>query len=151
MLDFDATRRWNDWANRVVYAVLQESAGRPQEALAAFQHVLETEITWLRRIHRYPSPNVPLWGVPSFSTCTVYLDESRELVAALTTERLDEPFSYQNSRGQTFKDVTRTALGHMFLHSSQYRGEAAGFLNAAGHPVPDLDLIFWLRRQPPPG
>ena len=38
---------------------------------------------------------------------------------------------------------------HMLMHSSQYRGEAAGVLNAAGRRVPDLDFAFWLRAGEP--
>lgn len=147
MFDFDTTRRWNDWANRTVFAVLESTNGEPAEALAAFHHILETETTWLRRIVGHPRPNIPLWGPASMATVGVFLDESRELVAGLTTPDLDQPFTYHNSRNERFQDLPRTVLTHMFLHSSQYRGEAAAFLNAAGHTVPDLDLILWLRRR----
>ena len=49
------------------------------------------------------------------------------------------------STGKEFTDRIGDVLVHMLMHSSQYRGEAAGFLNAAGHRVPDLDLIYWAR------
>ena len=147
LLDFDTTRRWNDWANRTVFTVLESTYGEPERALAAFQHILETEITWLRRIAGYPQPNVPLWGDYSLARCAVWLAESRELIAAIAEDELDESFSYRNSRGESFTDTARGVLGHMFLHSSQYRGETAGLLAEAGHAVPDVDLIFWQRMQ----
>ena len=145
LLDFDTTRRWNDWANRTVFTVLESTNGEPDRALRAFQHILETEITWLRRIVGHPEPNQVLWGDYSLARCAVWLTESRELIAGLTEGDLDTKFSYRNSRGEAFTDTAREVLGHMFLHSSQYRGEAAGLLAEAGHTVPDIDLIFWQR------
>lgn len=149
MLAFPGLRRWNGWANSTVFATLETSDGQPEKALAAFQHVLETEVTWLRRIAGHPAPNVRQWDNPSMDLCRVYLAETTELAAAIDEASLDAEFSYQNSRGDTFTDRAGEALTHMLLHSSQYRGEAAGFLNAAGHRVPDLDLVFWRRAGEP--
>ncbi|MCA9826533.1 MAG: hypothetical protein KC482_01120 [Dehalococcoidia bacterium] len=147
MLDLDTTRRWNDWANWRVFEVLKGTDGEPERALAAFQHILETEVTWLRRIVGHPEPNLPLWGEVSMGSCGVWLNESRELIAGLSDADLDRSISYRNSKGDSFTDSVGEVLGHTFLHSSQYRGEAAGLLAAAGHTVPDLDLIFWKRMR----
>lgn len=149
MLAFPELRRWNRWANSTVFATLEKSNGEPGPALAAFQHVLETEVTWLRRIAGHPTPNVRQWDSPSMDLCRLYLAESTELAAAVDELQLVEMFSYQNSRGVGFTDRAGDALTHMLLHSSQYRGEASGFLNAAGHTVPDLDLVFWRRAGEP--
>jgi uncharacterized damage-inducible protein DinB len=147
MLDFDTTRRWNDWANWTVFEVLQQTDPLPERALASFQHILETEITWLRRIVGHPEPNQVLWGDTSMAKCAVWLHESRELIASLTEADLEKAFTYRNSKGESFTDTAREVLPHMFFHSSQYRGETAGLLAEAGHAVPDFDLIIWQRMR----
>lgn len=142
--------RWDSWANAQVLAVLVGAGGQPQPALAAFQHIFETEIVWLRRIDGDTRPMVPLWGQPSMDSVQAWVIEARDrsanLVAALADPaEADRPYSYKNSQQMEFTDSVGDTLMHMLMHSSQYRGEAAGILNANGTRVPDLDLIFWQR------
>ena len=67
----------------------------------------------------------------------------------LDDARLLQTFDYTNSTGHRFTDRVEEPLLHMFLHSQQYRGEAAAFLNAAGHRVQDFDFIIWIRLGQP--
>lgn len=57
--------------------------------------------------------------------------------------------AYANNRSESYSSTVEECLPHMFLHSTQYRGEAAAFLNAVGHPASDLDFIFWVRAEEP--
>ena len=145
--------RWNVWANDAVLSTLEASHGEPPAALAAYQHVLETELVWLRRIAADSRPMLPLWGESSLKTVVDWTAEATQSLAALMG-RLDESglggtFAYRNSAGTALEDRTDEVLLHMLMHSSQYRGEAAGFLNATGRRVPDVDLIFWMRQGEP--
>ena len=85
--------------------------------------------------------------------CEAWTVESAERMAevgrSVDEAFLEKRFSYTNSRGQHFTDRLEEPLVHTFLHSQQYRGEAAGLLNAAGSRVPDFDFIFWLRQGEP--
>lgn len=150
---YDRLARWDRWANRLVFEVLRASEGQPENALAAFQHALETEVNWLRRIEGPGEPNPPLWVEPALEQCEAYISEAEERLArvavAFDPARLERTFSYTRSQGDAFTDTVADALMHMFMHSMQYRGEAAAFLNAAGHSVPDFDLIFWQRMGEP--
>lgn len=144
--------RWNIWANGLVFTALRANAGKPGPALGAFQHVLETELTWLRRIQA-DGDAVPLWGEASLEHCDAWSTEANRRLRVLC-ERLDEAylqttFSYRNSRGESFTDRIEEPLLHCLLHSQQYRGEAAAALNAAGQRIPDFDYIFWLRQGEP--
>jgi uncharacterized damage-inducible protein DinB len=145
--------RWNGWANRAVIEVLQGADGEPANALAAFQHVLEGEMTWLGRIVDAPNPNVPLWGDASLAQIESWqpiVDGRSAIVAAeIEDNGVERTVEYTNSRGAVFTSSVEEMLMHMFLHSTQYRGEAAAFLNAAGHRVADLDYMFWLRAGEP--
>ncbi len=145
---------WNRWANAQVFAVVFGTGGEPRTALAAAQHILETEIVWFRRIAGDDRPMVQLWAQPSLDLIALYAPEVRErtgdLVGALETPgELERVITYKNSTGTEFNDVVVDVLTHMLMHSSQYRGEAAGILNNNGFRVSDLDLIFWRRSGMP--
>ena len=97
--------RWDVWANSVVGGVLEAAGGEPAPALAAYQHIYETEITWLRRIAGHPSPNVPLWGPVDFAQTRAWRDEAVERMSAVAATAddasLSQTFSYTNSSGGT--------------------------------------------------
>jgi uncharacterized damage-inducible protein DinB len=151
--EYDRLVRWDRRSNHLVFEALRSSAGQPEKALAAFQHVLETEVNWLRRIEAAPEPDPPLWIEPSLAQCETYAAEAEErlnrVAATLDDARLAATFSYRNSKGTAFTDTIADALLHMFLHGMQYRGEAAAFLNEAGHRIQDMDFIFWRRAGEP--
>ena len=145
--------RWNIWANRLVGETLRQSNGEPASALAAYQHIFAAELTWLRRMANEPQPNLPLWGLATVEQADAWSNEAAVRLGAIQ-ESADEgflasTFEYANSSGRRFSDRVEEPLLHLFLHSQQYRGEAAAFLNAAGHSVPDFDFIFWLRSGEP--
>jgi uncharacterized damage-inducible protein DinB len=142
--------RWNTWATRQVHGTLRASGGEPAKALAAFQHSLETEVVWLRRFENDTRPMLKLWQTASLETCDAYAAEAAERWKSFAAKldghtALERRFTYRNQSGREFTDRLADPLFHTLLHSSQYRGEAAGFLNAAGHTVADLDYILWLR------
>jgi uncharacterized damage-inducible protein DinB len=145
--------RWNRWADRLVFAGLRTSGGEPLQALAAFQHTLETEVNWLRRIEAAPEPDLPYWTAATLDQCDAYATEAEtrfvRVAGSLDSARLASTFSYANSQGATFTGLIADALLHMFMHSMQYRGEAAAFLNAAGHRLPDMDFMVWMRGGEP--
>lgn len=145
--------RWDVWANRCVGDVLAQSNGEPSPALAAYQHVLEAELTWLRRMANEPDANTPLWGTASLDQVAIWQAEAAarmsKVAEVVDDAFLARTFEYTNSRDQKFADRVEDPLLHVFLHSQQYRGEAAAFLNATGNRVPDFDFIFWLRQGEP--
>lgn len=146
--------KWDAWANRQVLETLQAASGQPRGALAAFQHVLAAELTWFERMGGHEVALLPLWAEPSLETCAEWYDRSRVHFARLSDllangDYANQTFPYQNSSGKSFTGRVDEVLTHVFMHSSQYRGEAAGLLNNTGHRVPDLDLIFWIRDGEP--
>lgn len=145
---------WNRWANAQVVAVLFGTGGEPRNALAAIQHIFETEVVWMRRIEGDTRPMIPLWAPPSLSTVSELGGEAQERIGRLielaaNPEFAEGVFKYRNSTGTEFEGSVADALTQMLMHSSQYRGEASGFLNGAGFKVPDVDYIFWQRLGKP--
>lgn len=152
-VSFSQLCRWDAWANRQVLETLRASGAEPVSALAAFKHALATEVTWFSRFDGDASAFYAAWTEPTLEQCETWYAWTSERLVRLA-EQLDagyenDSLTYFNSRGKAFTDRIDAILIHMFMHSSQYRGEAAGFLNAAGHRVPDLDLMFWTRAGEP--
>lgn len=138
---------WDRWANLAVFGPLQASGGEPPKALAAFQHVLETDLVWLRWMDGDPDAWFDPWQTPSLDRCREWLNEADGRLARLSDEldsRIDASFDYRTPWAGRQSAGIRDALTHLLMHSSQYRGEAAGFLNAAGNTVPDIDFMRWL-------
>jgi uncharacterized damage-inducible protein DinB len=147
--------RYNAWANDTLYRALR-TQDAPKASLRAFQHVLETEMTWSGRIIGRADANVPLWGAPSWERCDEWLTTARARLERVAAEHSPSgysgTFTYRNSTGREFESAVAESLEHMLLHSAQYRGEASGFFNATGKQAPDVDYIFWIRdREPGPG
>ncbi len=145
--------QYNAWANATLLAALEAGRDVPVKAIAAYQHILETEQTWFARMMGEASPNVPLWDGPDLARCREWTADLIARVdyffAHLDDAGLVHTFTYQNSKGTQFSDRVDLVLNHVLVHSAQYRGEAAGFAIAGGVAVPDLDLIFWHRNGAP--
>jgi uncharacterized damage-inducible protein DinB len=142
--------RYNAWANATMHTALSASSA-PEAALRALQHVLETEVTWSGRILGREDAYIPQWQQLSREKIDTWLVQARRELGqvAADSDVLDRQFTYRNSAGKAFTDDIAVVLDHLLLHSAQYRGEAAGFANAAGVRVPDLDYIFWVRAGAP--
>jgi len=144
--------RYNAWANDTLYRAMR-AKDAPEASFRAFQHALETEMTWSGRILGRADANVPLWGGLSISQCDEWMFTARRQLEQAVAEH--EPdgyvrtFTYRNSTGREFENPVAEVLEHMLIHSAQYRGEAAGLSNAAGVQMPDLDYIFWIRAGKP--
>ena len=145
--------QYNAWANATLLAAIEAGENVPVKAVAAYQHILETEQTWFARMMGETSPDVALWHTPDLVRCRDWTAEMIARVeyffAHLEEAALSHTFSYQNSKGTPFTDRIDLVLNHVLVHSAQYRGEASGFAIAAGVAVPDLDLIFWHRNGSP--
>jgi len=140
--------RWDVWANGKVLGTLRASSGEAVETLAAFQHVVATEVTWVRRIEGAADGWAELSAQPSLTTCeqwTVEASAALTRLAARSDEECAATFSYRNSSGREFTDSVARTMLHMLTHSAHYRGEASGFLNHCGHRVPNVDYMLWLR------
>jgi uncharacterized damage-inducible protein DinB len=136
---------YNRDANAVLLTALSALDDPPEKAVAAFQHVLATEQTWLGRLTGQVR-DFPLWGTPDLETCREWAGASEQLrafVAALDDGQVAGTFSYRNLAGTARENEMAAVIQHVMLHSAQYRGEALGAMASAGHTPPDVDFIFW--------
>ncbi len=151
-VSFTTRLAYNAWANTVLYRDLK-AKGAPERALRAFQHLLETEITWSSRILGMGNPNIKLWEPVSPETRDEwFLTARRQLERVGVTESpsdFSRSYNYQNYAGKDFESTVADTLEQTLTHSAHYRGEAAGLSNADGIQMPDLDYILWLREGKP--
>src|SRR5690606_4665209 len=116
--------RYNAWANDTLYRALR-TQDAPEASLRAFQHVLETEMTWSGRIIGRTDANVPLWGTPSWQQCDEWLATAPSQLDQVTAQHAGSGYSgtfrYRNSTGREFENKVGETLEHMLLHSAQYR------------------------------
>jgi uncharacterized damage-inducible protein DinB len=150
--DLNDRLRYNNWANATLYGELK-AKGSPESALRAFQHVLETELTWSSRILGLGNPKLPLWAPGPAAERDEWLLPAREqmerVAAGESANGFTRTFQYRTYADQPFEDAVAEVLEHTLIHSAQYRGEAAGLSNVAGIQMPDLDYIFWKRMGSP--
>jgi uncharacterized damage-inducible protein DinB len=143
---------YNAWANAVLYRDLK-AKGAPESALRAFQHLLETELTWSSRILGMGNPKIKLWEPVSPETRDEWFVAARrqleQVAAAEGANGFSGSYRYQNYAGKEFEGTVADTLEQTLTHSAQYRGEAAGLSNAAGIQMPDLDYIIWQRMGEP--
>ena len=65
--------------------------------------------------------------------------------AALDPARLEAPFAYRGTSGQSFEHPLWWAVGHFFNHQTHHRGQATTLLRQLGHDPGVTDLIALLR------
>lgn len=143
---------YNAWANATLYRELK-AKGAPETALRAFQHLLETELTWSGRILGRGNPPITLWEPVAPETRDEWFVTAREQLDQVAGAEISTDFAraytYQTYAGQEFEGTVADTLEQVLTHSAHYRGEAAGLSNAAGIQMPDIDYIFWQRMGEP--
>jgi uncharacterized damage-inducible protein DinB len=148
---------YNDWVNDRLLALAERlPAERTRERFEAsfdsiqgtFAHILGAEIIWLSR-WRGISPT-KLQGGDDFADLAAirarWQEQRREREAfldGLTTERLQQPLSYVNTRGEPFAYPLWQMLVHVVNHGTHHRSEVAELLTRAGHPPPPTDLLVY--------
>jgi hypothetical protein len=102
---------------------------------------------WLRWMSGDAEAWVEPWQPATLDRCRDYINQTDALMATLgeTLEvKFDATFEYLTPwAGRQHARMSEAVL-HVLMHSSQYRGEASGFLNAEGHTVPDIDFMRYL-------
>jgi len=154
--------QYNAWANQRLY---NACAALPPDAYYAerpsffgslhktLNHILVGDSIWLGRFIGRSTAHITRLNqilhedFQSLRPARETLDT--EFIAfcdGLTEEALSKPFSYTNTRQQSFTDPLYPALMHCFNHQTHHRGQAHGLLSHAGvKDTPELDLMWFLR------
>ncbi len=140
---------YDDWANREVVNSLQKLPYAPLKAVRLMAHVVAVEYVWLARLKGQADPVVwPEWTLPEIS-------QHREALPGLITqylqgisaERLNDPISYANTKGERWTNSIGDILMHIVMHSTYHRGQIATVLRDTGIAPPYTDYIQAVRTR----
>jgi len=157
---FPTLARYNQWANRLLYAacgaLTEQEFAAPRPAffgsiLATLNHILVGDRIWLARIegsgHDIASLDQVLYD--THATLAVAREAEDERIVAiadvLTPARLGETLDYKNFAGEVARTPVDLVFTHLFNHQTHHRGQVHGLLSATDVPPPSLDLIYYLR------
>jgi uncharacterized damage-inducible protein DinB len=155
--------RYNDWANRRLYARAAQLSDEDCRAdrgaffgsvLRTLNHLLVTDRIWLRRF---------TGDGPTYSRLDFVLHDDLEAlrvereaedarivawVDTLDGDRLAGSFTYTPiSNPQPVTQPLAPALAHLFNHHTHHRGQTHALLTAIGgrSAAPELDLVYFQR------
>jgi uncharacterized damage-inducible protein DinB len=156
---FERMSRYNRWANRRLYgavAQLDEAeflaprSGFFPSLAKTLNHLVVTDRIWLKRLTGGFRPHQTLDEMPydNLPELTAAREaEDQRLIAffkALTQERIDGIFDYQNMAGEARSQPMLPVLAHLFNHQTHHRGQAHAMLAGTRVAPPPLDLVYFL-------
>ncbi|MET0287866.1 MAG: DinB family protein [Polyangiales bacterium] len=171
---YRALARYNRWMNRKLYRLaftldddtLKRDLGAFFGSIhGTLNHLLLTDRVWMLRFtgdrERFSSRTVAQEPIvitslaqelyPDFET--LHRERERtdedllEWAYALDEAALDRSVEYTTTAGETQRHALWWALGHMFNHQTNHRGQAATLLKQLGIDPGSTDLIAMLREE----
>jgi uncharacterized damage-inducible protein DinB len=139
--------KYDRWANRETLSSLGQAIPPPR-SLKWMGHIIGAELLWLARMEGETS-ELPVWPDLSLKECGKRLAELSQLltgVARAGPERLSEPISYTNSKGESWTSTVEEILIHVVIHSAYHRGQIASDIRTAGQTPAYTDYIHAVRQ-----
>jgi uncharacterized damage-inducible protein DinB len=117
--------------------------------LGTLEHLYGADWIWLERFHGVSPTAFPAKGtlhtVADVRQAYEALYERRDAwLGALTAERLAEPLSYKNTKGDAFSLPLGEVLYHVANHATYHRGQVMQAVRQAGGTVTSTDYFLWL-------
>jgi len=122
-----------------------------RSVLGTLVHVFGADRIWLARLKGEPAK--------TYLTDTDYrlsvlqddwpalYERWKEWAAGLTDEAAGAEVSYQDMRGNPWRQPLGQLVLHVVNHGTHHRGQVSGFLRAMGHVPPKLDLVTYYRER----
>lgn len=136
----------DEWANRQLIELLQQTPSAPARALEVMAHIFGTEWTWISRM-KQTAPPMKVWPAISPEQCLAELPKLRQAWQELfATADLGATYPYVNTKGEKFESMIGDTLTHVFLHSHYHRGQIVLLLRQSGVTPPYIDFIESVRK-----
>lgn len=138
---------YDRWANRETLKSLGQAIPPPR-SLKWMGHIIGAEFLWLARMESQTS-ELPVWPDLSLKECGKRLEKVSQLledVAKSGPDRLSQPISYTNSKGERWTSTVEEILTHVVIHSAYHRGQIASDVRAAGQTPAYTDYIHAVRQ-----
>lgn len=124
-----------------------------KSVLNTLAHVFAADRAWLGRLHGTP-PGVFISDADRDLAVLqkewpALHQQWKAWAASLTDEQARQDASYQDLKGNTWKQPIWQIVLHVVNHATHHRGQVAGFIRTMGHKPPPLDLVAFYRTLPP--
>lgn len=128
--------------------------------LATLNHILVGDIIWLKRIAKHPMQLAalePMHAMPKpqglnaiicddLASLTIKRIEVDDIIcdfiAQIEDAHIASPFSYINTRGDSFNKNLGAIIQHLFNHQTHHRGQVTTLLYQAGIDPGVTDLLM---------
>lgn len=157
--------RYNRWANGRLYDACGHldlaELSRPRASffgsiLATLNHGLVADQIWLCRLTDGTSPPDILsldqtlhCDFEPLADARIALDDRMVGYIESLVGDLDRPLRYRTMAGVETETILSLTLMHVFNHATHHRGQVHTMLSATTVAPPSMDLIYFLREQPP--
>ena len=139
------------WADDRALQSLRGAGAPPDEAVAAYGHILGAEHVWLQRL-RGETASVAVWPELDLDGCARLARANRDgyeaFLDALAPDGGTREVEYTNSAGQAFRSRIDDILLHVALHGAYHRGQVAMLVRQAGAEPSPTDYIAFVRGAP---
>ncbi len=143
--------KYDFWANQQIASILSDAESEQlQEATHMFAHIRTSQQMWYRRIESRPTSEIVLW--PENSPPDINISILKELqpqwanLLHQSENKLDQPITYTNTKGQQFSNRLGGILHHVIIHGQHHRAQIARILREQQIDPPSTDFIFYLRQ-----
>lgn len=108
-------------------------------------HLLAAHHIWNNRILE-KTPQFEVWPIISVINCAAINHDNVETSLKILEEvDITQMISYQNSKGQEFRNSVQDILFHVINHSTYHRGQIAKEFRNMGVEPENTDYIFYKR------
>lgn len=140
---------YDGWANLEVIGGFRAAGNAPERSLKFMAHIVAAEHLWRARMLGIESP-FSVWPELTLERCEEQARQLpglwREFLGDDSAGWLDRMVSYKNSKGESYKNIVRDILTHVFMHSAYHRGQIAIDMREAGHVPAYTDFIHGVRQ-----
>ena len=145
--------KYDFWATKQILNTIEIYDVQDEKILFWLNHIYNAQMIWLKRIvgqqtqltpnaiHRTEHLGSFFMQVNSFLLGLLYNQENENV------PNLDSLIVYKNSKGIRFENSVQQIFSHILHHSTHHRGQICSQLRHLGMQPPQIDFIFYKRKQ----
>ena len=140
---------YDSFANKTIIDAIDKN-GRPEKAVQLMAHLLKTQQIWLTRCNGMSTLGADVWPDSPFDSFSEINTENHkawvDYLNNLQPEEFEKLLSYQNLKGDSFRDKLSDIFTHVINHGTHHRAQIGQQLKIAGaDTLPNTDYIAYVR------
>lgn len=115
-------------------------------------HLLMTQQVWLQRCKGLSPKNITIWPDWRIETFEAVIHQNHtactDFINQQTPESFNQLISYQNTKGESFRNYLSDILMHVINHGTHHRAQIGQLLKMISlQPLPVTDYVVYLREK----